>query len=88
MKPNLKPPGTNRLELRCDIPISNYAFEFNLRRCSLERIDELMRSSLMLVTALNQHIGMARFLTVDYPTVSSLTPSRRSLTPPLQPLPL
>ena len=24
---------------------------------NLERIDELMRSSLMLVTALNQHIG-------------------------------
>ena len=34
MKPRLKPPGTKRLKLKCDILLSNYAFIFNLRRYS------------------------------------------------------
>ena len=32
IKPTLKPPGTNRLKLKCDILLSNFAFKFNLRR--------------------------------------------------------
>jgi len=28
----LKPPGTKRLKLKCDEPLSNVAFNFNLRR--------------------------------------------------------
>ncbi len=32
LKPKLKPPGTNRLKLMCDIPVSHSAFKFNLRR--------------------------------------------------------
>ena len=32
MKPNLKPPGTKRLNLKCDILLSTSAFNFNLRR--------------------------------------------------------
>ena len=32
MKPKLKPPGTKRLKLKCDILLSTSAFKFNLRR--------------------------------------------------------
>jgi hypothetical protein len=32
MKRNLKPPGTEHLILKCDDPLSNVAFNFNLRR--------------------------------------------------------
>jgi len=32
MKPKLKAPGTKRLTLKCDEPLSNFAFKFNLRR--------------------------------------------------------
>jgi hypothetical protein len=32
MEPKLKPPGTKRLKLKCDILLSNSAFKFNLRR--------------------------------------------------------
>jgi hypothetical protein len=32
MKPKLKPPGTKRLELKCDILLSTSAFKFNSRR--------------------------------------------------------
>jgi hypothetical protein len=31
MKPKLKPPGSKRLKLKCDAPLSNVAFKFNLR---------------------------------------------------------
>jgi len=32
MKPTLKPSGTKRLKLRCDVLLSNGAFKFKLRR--------------------------------------------------------
>jgi len=32
IKPTLKPPGTERLKLECDILLSTFAFKFNLRR--------------------------------------------------------
>ena len=32
VKPMLKPPETKRLKPKCDGPLSNFAFEFNLRR--------------------------------------------------------
>jgi hypothetical protein len=32
MKPMLKATGTRRLKLECDEPLSNFAFNFNLRR--------------------------------------------------------
>jgi len=32
IKPLLKPPGTKRLKLKCDVLLSNLAFKFNLRR--------------------------------------------------------
>jgi hypothetical protein len=33
MKPKLKPPGSTLLKLRHDGPLSDFAFNFNLRRC-------------------------------------------------------
>jgi len=35
MKPMLKAPGTKRLKLICDDPLSDFAFKFNLRRYNL-----------------------------------------------------
>jgi hypothetical protein len=35
MRPKLKPPGTQRLKLKCDVPPSTFDFKNNLRRCSL-----------------------------------------------------
>ena len=32
IKPSLKAPGTKRLRLKHDTPLSNFAFTFNLRR--------------------------------------------------------
>ena len=32
VKPKLKPPGSKRLKLKCDVLLSNAAFKFNLRR--------------------------------------------------------
>jgi hypothetical protein len=32
MKPKLKAPGTKRLTLKCDEPLSSFAFKYNLRR--------------------------------------------------------
>ena len=34
IKPKLKPPGTKRLKVNCDILLSISAFKFNLRRYS------------------------------------------------------
>jgi hypothetical protein len=34
MNPVLKAPGTERLNLKCDELLSNFAFKFNLRRYS------------------------------------------------------
>jgi hypothetical protein len=39
IKPALKAPGTKRLKLNCDEPLSNVAFNFNLHRyIKVERI--------------------------------------------------
>ena len=32
IKPKLKPPGTKRLKLKCDVLLSGSSFKFNLRR--------------------------------------------------------
>ena len=42
IKPTLKPPGTERLKPKCDDPLSNFAFSFNLRCYSLDALDELL----------------------------------------------
>jgi hypothetical protein len=38
MRPTLKPPGCKRLKLNCNIPLSNFAFKFNLRRYNLAAV--------------------------------------------------
>ena len=38
VKPNLKLPGTQRLKLKCDEPLSNIAFKFKLRRYTVDRM--------------------------------------------------
>jgi len=37
MKPKLKAPGTKRLKLDYDAPLSSFAFNFNLRRYTMKR---------------------------------------------------
>ena len=37
IKPTLKPSGAKRLKLKYDGPLSNFAFKFNLRRCTTAR---------------------------------------------------
>jgi hypothetical protein len=37
IEPKLKPPGTKRLKLKCELLLSSSAFKFNWCRCSLER---------------------------------------------------
>jgi hypothetical protein len=36
MNPTMTAPGTKRLKLACDEPLSNFAFKFSLRRYSME----------------------------------------------------
>jgi len=38
IKPTLKAPGTNLLTLKCDEPLSTFAFNFNLRRYIVEHL--------------------------------------------------
>ena len=37
IKPKLKLPGTRRLKLKCDEPLSSFAFNLNLHRYSWDR---------------------------------------------------
>jgi len=41
IKPKLKPPGTKRLKLKCDILLSNSGFKFKLRRYNLHAAGKL-----------------------------------------------
>jgi hypothetical protein len=46
IKPTLKAPGTKRLKLPHDEPLSSFAFEFNLRRFNLvERLKSMMKET-------------------------------------------
>jgi hypothetical protein len=44
VKPKLKPPGTIRLKLVCDVLLSNFAFKFNFRRYTMVRDDKAAES--------------------------------------------
>jgi hypothetical protein len=39
IKPTLKAPGIKLLKLKYDEPLSNFAFNFNLRRCTVGNDD-------------------------------------------------
>ena len=41
IKPTLKAPGTNRLKLQHDEPLSNFAFNFNLRRYAMVTTEQV-----------------------------------------------
>jgi hypothetical protein len=43
IKPKLKLPGTKHLKLKCDEPLSNFAFKFNLRRYDMTRSDRITK---------------------------------------------
>ena len=43
IKPNLKPPGTRHLKVKCDTLISTFAFKFNLRRYNVDRQTRALR---------------------------------------------
>ena len=52
IKPVLKAPGSLLLKLRCDGPLSNVAFNFNLRRCTKEgEADPGLRSGFSFANA-------------------------------------
>jgi hypothetical protein len=40
MKPKLKPPGTKRFYLKCDILLSTAAFKINLRRYNKDGVQD------------------------------------------------
>ena len=44
MKPTLKAPGSTRLKLECDDPLSNFAFNFNLRNYNEVKWQALVKS--------------------------------------------
>jgi hypothetical protein len=60
MNPTLKPPGTKRLKLKCDILLSNFAFKFNWRRYNL--VLAAQASSTTLWVAARRRPTPAQFL--------------------------
>jgi hypothetical protein len=59
-KPKLKPSGTKRLKLTYDGPVSNFAFNFNLRRYSMAACDG--ENLLTVAVAPHQVYGPRDFL--------------------------
>jgi hypothetical protein len=49
MKPKLRPPGTKRLKLECDVPLSRFAFIFNLHHYTVGPAAALALLALPLV---------------------------------------
>jgi hypothetical protein len=56
MKPNLKPPGSKRSKLECDILLSSYAFKFNLRRY----IQAIVAVLVSVLVDYIEHYGLTR----------------------------
>jgi hypothetical protein len=64
MKPKLKPPGTKRLKLQCDILLSTSAFKFNLRHYIEEPINEFYSTSSGVTPTIQvAYVGSGRFTT-------------------------
>jgi len=47
IKPKVKPPGTKRLKLKCDVLLSTSAFKFNLRRYSVASLQRFVSMCVM-----------------------------------------
>jgi hypothetical protein len=59
VKPKLKAPGTKRLKLKYDEPLSNFAFKFNLRRY-IKVMDESFGIVKGIMTTTHSYTGGAR----------------------------
>jgi hypothetical protein len=75
IKPMLKAPGIEPLKLKCDKPLSNFTFKFNLRRYNEQAPDEyyvLPHSSGWAILVgpnrydLPRHRHLTHFWTLDY----------------------
>ena len=51
IKPELEPPVSKRLKLKCDEPLSNFAFKFNLHRYTKELVEECPAAAAMFAAA-------------------------------------
>jgi len=54
MKPKLKPPGTKRSKLTCDILLSTSALKFNLRRYNLAYVRDCFSQDSLFHRALKE----------------------------------
>ena len=73
IKPKLKPPGTKRLKLNCNVLLSSFAFEFNLRR--FNKANEYFSNA-----AKQNHLarGSTHFSRVPQMAVANALTNRRS----------
>jgi hypothetical protein len=81
MKPKLKPPGTKRLKVRCDVLLSTSAFKFNLRRyIKLMRKQQQEQSTLSTAGAYTRSLFSSTSAVSD--TQKHPTHRKHPLTPP------
>ena len=57
MKPVLNLPGTKRLKLRYDEPLSNFAFDFNLRRYNAVCLEHGIDPAMLVSKALAEFVA-------------------------------
>jgi hypothetical protein len=71
MRTTLKAPGTKRLKLKYDDPLSNSAFKFNLRR--YYKVQRVEVRSYDVIYGLVDEVGRRCRLTVSKPVLKSPT---------------
>ena len=59
MQPRMRPPGTKRLKLNCELLFITSAFKFNLRRYSV--VPQLIRDGRVTLPGLNITVRCTRF---------------------------
>ena len=68
IKPTLKAPGTKRLKLKYDEPLSNFGFNYNLRRYTMgEDVQVVMLGSGQGLTLVHFSPQPEPFLTLNTP---------------------
>jgi hypothetical protein len=77
INPTLKALGTKRLKLKCDEPLSNFAFKFNLRRYTLEG------TSVQMANTTDAELAEALVMAKEYTNVSMAGAYTRPLFIPL-----